>query len=176
MELHYPLWLYRQIINAVPETPAWVAVSARDNAARELRYARFSQRGKEAPILYTDISQRTECAQITPRPRQTRVFDVLAANGDLSGSVILARGKTLQCAFYDAAAQEIGAVYRAPEAHPNGRAPLVYTLAYRGAVVWRLEYRLLESVLRIESVQPFEWDVADFMLSGLCAVIAYQKV
>ena len=176
MELHYPLWLHRQVVNTVPGRPVWVVVSARDSAARELRYGRFSQRGKEAPILYTDISRRMECAQITPRPRQTRVFDVLAANGDLSGSVSLARGNTLQCTFYDAAVREIGAVYRAPEAHRNSRAPIVYTLAYHGAVVWRLEYRLLEGVLRIESVQPFEEGVADFMLSGLCAVIAYQRV
>lgn len=176
MKLSYPLWLYQQTVNSIPGEPVWSVISAQDSAGQNLRYARFLQHWKEAPIIYTDPAQRIEYAQIVPRLRQTRIFDILDANGNLKGSVSLDRGKTLQCTFHDSAAREIAIVQRALELRRSAQLPVVYTLTYNGAVVWRLEYRLVEKALRIESVQPLDEDSADLILSGLCAVVAYQRV
>lgn len=175
MDLCYPLWLSYEARAFKPKGPVWMTVYVKDSTERELRYARFSQHWNEAPIIYSDTSLRTECAQIAPRPRKTRVFDILTANGALRGSVSLQRGKTLKCTFYDAGAREIAAVHRASERRRSARLPLVYTLGCNGNIVWRLEYRLVESVLRIDLVQPLDESDADFLLSGLCAVIAQQR-
>lgn len=74
MELNYPLRIYRQTVVPIFEEPSWIVVSAQDNIAQELRYARFSRSWKEAPTFYTDVSLRVECAQIVPRPSQKRIL------------------------------------------------------------------------------------------------------